>query len=659
MQLARLVLGAMYVASVPAATYSDSKACDVCHADVARRYGQSSMANSIRPTEGATPLEDDAVFDHEPSRKRYVLSRTYQRRTTPAGDDAFHRAATHTIGSGKNARSYLHRSADGELTQLPLSWYTQEKRWGMSPGYDAPNHPDFARTVEPGCLFCHTSYPLSGAAAPTLQSGIDCQRCHGPGSDHVSKPAKRNIVRDGGIDVCLQCHLQSTSDPLPHAVLRFGRGVYSYRPGEKLGEYAVHFDYPSEVRSNKFEINSHGYRLLQSACFIKSAAKVQCVSCHNPHGEVTATAVRDRTRTACLGCHAPHRDERGADCASCHMPRSRAQDAVHVTMTDHRIMRQARSGATEPLPERHDVHAGAIALMFPNELPASLHSLYLGFAYLQGRADTQAGLHLLSGTRNLPGEVVAEVAKALADLGQIDAAARKIEAVQAVLSRTDHLAFGQLLLRAGRMQGAKAHLEQALPAGEAHMGLASIALKEGRSAEAAEHWRRAAHHARVRTDALANVGALYLESGDLARAFTAASESVAFEPNGAEGNTVLSRVFAARGEFDKATDRVRRAISLDPKHAEARYHYGRLLHRAGRRNEAVSEYRETLGLQPRLYGAHLSLGVAYAEAGAYSRAAEHFRAALALKPDLHEAKQNLQLMERRLLETSTTPAAVP
>ena len=40
---------------------------------------------------------------------------------------------THVIGSGNHARSYLHMAPSGELTELPITWYPQERRWAMSP----------------------------------------------------------------------------------------------------------------------------------------------------------------------------------------------------------------------------------------------------------------------------------------------------------------------------------------------------------------------------------------------------------------------------------------------------------------------------------------------------------------------------------------------
>ena len=68
---------------------------------------------------------------------------------------------TYIIGSGNHARSYLHLSATGEATQLPVTWYSQENRWGMSPGYDRPRNVGFGRQIDYACMFCHNAYPDS------------------------------------------------------------------------------------------------------------------------------------------------------------------------------------------------------------------------------------------------------------------------------------------------------------------------------------------------------------------------------------------------------------------------------------------------------------------------------------------------------------------
>ena len=50
------------------------------------------------------------------------------------------------IGSGKKGRSYLF-SVDGYLFEAPINWYSQERRWNMTPAYtearEIPDEPAF------------------------------------------------------------------------------------------------------------------------------------------------------------------------------------------------------------------------------------------------------------------------------------------------------------------------------------------------------------------------------------------------------------------------------------------------------------------------------------------------------------------------------------
>ena len=578
------------------------------------------MANSLRPIAEATPIEVDAQYRHEPSQKTYEVSRTKQRRTNSSGD-TYEVSATHTIGSGKNGRSYLHRSASGELTQLPLSWYTQERRWDMSPGYQGAKHSDFARPVEGGCLFCHT------AATQELDVGVDCQRCHGPGSDHAKAPSPTNITRYGGQDTCLQCHLQSTSDNLPHAVLRAGRELWSYRPGEPSSEYAVHFHEPERTRQTKFEINSHGYRLRQSACVKESRGKLECIRCHDAHGELAPTSVRERTQAVCMSCHKPHREQARSDCASCHMPRRPAQDAPHITMTDHRISLRPPAESLKPPVASRDIE-----LLDRISEP----DLYLGLAYLRGGAHTARGIDLLRRVAVLPKE---------AKLALIAVNALAPEDVTPA-SPDEELIVGGALLQKDRLLEADAHLRRALPLAKAKMALAYIAVRNGNTAEAAKWWRNAAESLPVKAEALTNLSRLSLEAGDTAGALQHARDATSFEPNSADANLAYSRALAATGALDQARNRAARAVELDGDHADARYLYGRLLHGAGSTQSAIEQYKASLKLNPASYAAELSLGIALAQSGDRTEAAEHFRRALKLKPDLEEAKRNLELLER-------------
>jgi len=82
----------------------------------------------------------------------------------------------------------------------------------------------------------------------------------------------------------MQCHLETTSAPLPNMIRRYGRGAFSYKPGEPLGDYMLHFDHAAGTgRQDKFEIAHAAYRLRKSACFQESAGAMTCTTCHHPH----------------------------------------------------------------------------------------------------------------------------------------------------------------------------------------------------------------------------------------------------------------------------------------------------------------------------------------------------------------------------------------
>lgn len=265
------------------------------------------------------------------------------------------------IGSGHHARTFATRTAQGRLLELPLSWYSKEQAWAMSPGYDRADHEDFRREITPACLFCH-----SNGAQP---AAIDCSRCHGSTEPHLKRPGRGTILNparlpaDRRLQVCLQCHLQTASAGVADSVKQPGQSTWSFQPGMALSEYKMLFDRDDPPGEDRFEVNHAGYRLLQSACFRQSKGALQCTTCHDPHtAQVRANA--------CTGCHAQaHAKEperrASAACAGCHMPKRVPSDAIHTEVTDHRIARVP--SFTNPKEEDHRPYQGKV---IPFYLPA-------------------------------------------------------------------------------------------------------------------------------------------------------------------------------------------------------------------------------------------------------------------------------------------------
>lgn len=345
--------------AAPPKNPAGNEACARCHAEISSSYEKTVMA-------GASGAASDGLitgqFDDKESGVRY---RVYQqdRRVWMSyergGRDSIRgqRELLYFIGSGKKGRTYLFSDEDC-LFETPINWYSQERRWNMTPAYTAAQEIPMNLPAFTSCLNCHTSgmqAPQAGSDSkftgkPFLHAGITCQRCHGAGDEHadgkgmIVNPAKLPAERRDAI--CRECHFEGTV-----AVEQPGKHLYDFRPGERLSDYVRYF-VVTDTQKQKPQALSQFQALSQSQCQRQSGEKMWCGSCHDPHSEPAPAEKAAYYRGKCLACHgeafaAGHHQDK-ADCRPCHMPALPSKDVAHTEATDHRILRFPNAA---PLPQ--------------------------------------------------------------------------------------------------------------------------------------------------------------------------------------------------------------------------------------------------------------------------------------------------------------------
>lgn len=365
--------GLPYTTSGAAAGYVADNVCRDCHVSHYDSYQHVGMAQSFKKPVNARSIETFGVeFFHAPSKRYYKMLRQgdelvfkrYQKDDSGNVLNDIEIPVDWVLGSGNRTRSYLYQTDHGELFQLPIGWYSEGGFWEMSPGFESPGHEGLSREITRQCMFCHNAFPeveTDKHAAPDifpheLPEGTGCQRCHGPGGNHVKaaltgadlSSIREKIVNPAKLDpperdsVCMQCHLLPAISVV--GPVKFDRGDFSFRPGELLTDFMTQLDIRESGVSEpeRFEINHHGYRLMKSACYQQGG--LTCIDCHNPHIKPSSSEFRTKVGGVCMDCHGPvtHQPTTAViegDCVSCHMPARRTIDVVHVTMTDHWIAR--------------------------------------------------------------------------------------------------------------------------------------------------------------------------------------------------------------------------------------------------------------------------------------------------------------------------------
>ena len=380
-----------YLNHADSASYVGMNTCKLCHQDIYNTFIKTGMGKSFgiaTKQKSAADFQSASIYDKIADlhyKAYWQRDSLYIKEFRLTKKDTMHlrvEQVNYIIGSGQHTNSHL-QSNGGYINQMPMTFYTQKKHWDLPPGFENGVNTRFSRKIGLECMSCHNGYPDfvlgSENKFKSVPGGIDCERCHGPGSIHLAQrqsgtkvdtaryidysivnPSKLSI--DAQFDLCQRCHLQG------NAILKEGKSFYDFKPGQKLSDFISVFLPKYKNADEEFIMASHADRLKQSACFIKSIQKVQnktslkpykeamtCITCHNPHISVRETN-SNVFNDACKKCHqldlkasSEHaaiggpisetcfKKSKTPDCVSCHMPLSGSIDIPHVTVHDHYI----------------------------------------------------------------------------------------------------------------------------------------------------------------------------------------------------------------------------------------------------------------------------------------------------------------------------------
>jgi predicted CXXCH cytochrome family protein len=331
----------------PHADYTGSGACKDCHADIYARWSKTRMANVVR-----NPREHpDAIIPDLAISNPLV--------TFSLDDIAF------VYGSKWKQRYF--KQVGNDYFPLPAQWDVTHKMWKpyfVKDGTDwwTKFYPpdNMQRPTGPLCDGCHSvNYDID--TKKVTEWNVGCERCHGPGGEHVKRkghgaivnPARLNYVQAN--DVCIQCHSQG--QPLANPI----KGKYydwpvGFNVGQnklsdvwkleehKLGETSFTHFADGTAHKNRMQGNDFATSLMYTR-------GVTCFSCHDVHGTEHDAILWKPAKAICLDCHGansqngPHAasieahthhkpGSPGSECIACHMPKI-AQTIGDVNVRSH------------------------------------------------------------------------------------------------------------------------------------------------------------------------------------------------------------------------------------------------------------------------------------------------------------------------------------
>jgi predicted CXXCH cytochrome family protein len=330
----------------PSTAYVGSQACRRCHTSTYDRWSKTRMANVVRdPREHPDAVipdfsKPDPLLTFSLNDVALVYgSKWKQRYFTRVGNDYFPLGAQWDV---------THRQWRAYLVAPNTDWWV--------PFYPAANN---ARPTGPLCDGCHSvNYNIQTKAV--TEWNVGCEKCHGPGAEHVRQPAVGNIINPSRLDyvrandTCIQCHSQGQPLSNPKMGQHYdwpvgfhqGRKLQDYWKLEEHQEGETTFTHYADGTAHKNRMQGNDF--VQSVMYRRG---VTCFSCHDVHGTSNDADLVKPARDLCVTCHGPTspngphaasiedhthhaRGSAGSECIACHMPKIE-QTIADVNVRSH------------------------------------------------------------------------------------------------------------------------------------------------------------------------------------------------------------------------------------------------------------------------------------------------------------------------------------
>jgi len=328
-----VLLLTLFPAAAQQPAYTGSAACKTCHPALYERWRKTRMANVVRD-----PREHPDAIIPDFSKADPPLS--------------FRREDVALVYGSRWKQRYFIRAGD-DYVVAPSQWDVAHQKWlpyfvrNGTDWWAELYPPDNAkRPTGPLCDGCH-SVNYNIATRSVTEWNVGCERCHGPGGDHVKKPSRTNIVNPARLDfvragdTCIQCHSQGKPLENPKNGLYYDWPVgydvrLNLRDFWKLEEHRL-----GETSFTHFPDGTAHKNRMQGNDFVESVMYthgVKCFTCHDVHGTDNPADLIKPAAVLCLDCHGPnspngpraasisahtHHAETsaGSECIACHMPK--------------------------------------------------------------------------------------------------------------------------------------------------------------------------------------------------------------------------------------------------------------------------------------------------------------------------------------------------